>query len=126
MKIPLFKSTDLTNNGQCSKCGNCCSNFLPLTEHEIKELKKFVKKRKIKPTVRNFVNGIDGICPFLTLDNKCSIYQKRPYICKLYKCNKRFLEEQEAKQLLRAKVVNIRETFFPAELMKQGVDSEHD
>lgn len=126
MKIPLFKSTDLTNNGQCSKCGNCCSNFLPLMEHEIKDLKKFVKKRKIKPTVRNFVNGIDGICPVLTLDNKCSIYQKRPYICKLYKCNKRFLEEQEAKQLLRAKVVNIRETFFPAELMKQGVDSEHD
>ena len=29
--------TNFTKNGKCSKCGSCCSNFLPLTQSEIKE-----------------------------------------------------------------------------------------
>ena len=28
-----------TNNGECTGCGDCCSNLLPMTEKEIEAIK---------------------------------------------------------------------------------------
>jgi hypothetical protein len=30
---------DNTVNGKCSRCGECCSNLLPLSEKEISDIK---------------------------------------------------------------------------------------
>lgn len=68
----------------CKCCGECCSNFLPLSVKEKKQLQEIVRKRKIK------VNRIleYSVCPFLTNENKCSIYEDRPLICKSFHCQK--------------------------------------
>lgn len=46
----------------CDKCGLCC-----------KQVGKF-------PFMRDYNRG-DGTCKYLTKDNTCSIYDRRPEIC---------------------------------------------
>ena len=45
----------------CDKCGLCCKNIDKI------------------PELKTFHNG-NGICKYL-IDNKCSIYNRRPLIC---------------------------------------------
>ena len=47
---------------ECNQCGECC-----------KQLKKF-------PQMADYDRG-DGVCKYL-FDNKCSIYNQRPNICR--------------------------------------------
>ena len=75
---------DFTCNGECSKCGQCCSAFLPLTRTEFKRLRKLAKKQGI------YVHegaDVDCTCPFLDGNNRCSIYEDRPMICRLFTCH---------------------------------------
>lgn len=48
---------------QCKMCGRCCRNLE-------------------KSDLYDFLNRGDGICKFLR-GNKCSIYDKRPIICRV-------------------------------------------
>ena len=109
---------DLTCNGECTKCGECCSNILPLTDQEVTRLKKLVKKRHIKPHTKvNNVTAepcIDLICPFLDEKNRCSIYEDRPYICRIFMCNK-YPTSQEYGPLAGSKPVLVREEIFKNE-----------
>ncbi len=85
--------TDFTNNGVCSKCGNCCSRTLPMTQKEINQIKLYIKKHNIKRQVHmvNVLAGkqVDWVCPFLdnTKANKCTIYEVRPSICREFNCH---------------------------------------
>ena len=36
---------DLTCNGECTQCGNCCSNLLPMTEDENRYIDCWCKKQ---------------------------------------------------------------------------------
>lgn len=96
---------NFTKNGECSKCGNCCSALLPLTQTEINKLKKIIKTRHIKPhTQPVVVQAIDLSCPFLTDDNLCQIYDDRPYICRIFKCDSKPTVED---------CMNLKETIIP-------------
>ena len=82
----------------CLKCQGCCrfkeanSVWSPcLLDEETQELldKKDIPvasisiDRRIQPIANP--NGVDFICPFLAnLDNKCRIYDIRPFECQLY------------------------------------------
>ncbi len=46
----------------CNQCGECCKHLYKI------------------PAMKNFNRG-DGICKYL-INNKCSIYNKRPNICR--------------------------------------------
>jgi len=62
----------------------CCSNILPLTTKEIKKIRRYIKKHRIKP-VSN-LGGLD--CPFCdySKQDKCLIYEVRPEICRKFFC----------------------------------------
>lgn len=80
--------TDFTNNGRCSNCGKCCSNLLPLSNNEVKTIKQYIKKHKIKEQRHNAMLGVDMTCPFRDEANKkCLIYEIRPAICRQFMCN---------------------------------------
>jgi len=75
----------------CTSCGNCCKKLkLTLTQDEInliaKELnisyEKFLKDYVDKEAAGGFILNGPG-CPFLE-DNKCSIYNYRPEVCRSY------------------------------------------
>ena len=91
----MLDITDFTNNGECIRCGNCCSDFLPLSKREIKDIRRYIKKHNIKRQAHTFVplnitaDALDATCPFYShLEKKCVIYETRPDICREFKCNK--------------------------------------
>lgn len=84
--------------GNCSNCGNCCTELIPLTITEVKLIKAYVKEKNIKPYSDVFFkyenkHSTNLMCPFRDFDNKkCKIYEVRPKICRLFKCNKSLKE----------------------------------
>jgi Fe-S-cluster containining protein len=56
----------------CYKCGLCCNNLY------------LQNKIKISLATRTLI--INKRCKFLDKDNLCKIYNKRPKICREFKC----------------------------------------
>lgn len=85
----LRPTVDFTRNGQCSRCGQCCSSVLPLGPDEWERLKKLVEEKKLRADVPS--NGSDTVyvfCPFLDKAAKaCRIYEDRPDVCRTFKCD---------------------------------------
>ena len=83
---------DLTDNGKCTQCGQCCSNILPMTEDEISVIRRYIKKHHIKERKHILPLAeptIDMTCPFLDDSKsceKCTIYEVRPRICRDFIC----------------------------------------
>ena len=84
---------NLTDNGKCTQCGNCCSRLLPMTDKEIRTIKKYIKQHGIKQQVHCIPlaqPAFDLTCPFLNTGKKtgkCTIYDVRPAICKYFICS---------------------------------------
>lgn len=132
IKKDMGKSiTDYTENGICSRCGACCSVFLPLSEREIQDIRSYLNRNHIekpvnhkKPEDKGIL--IDMLCPFLKeeADEKaaCTIYENRPEICRVFRCDKTgndMLEHMDKTQ--HRTVVHTGETFFPSHYTKQQV-----
>lgn len=109
---------DYTKDGECSNCGACCSDFLPVSENEVNAIRKYVEKHGVKehrhtpPTMQPVQ---DFTCPFRNdLERKCDIYLVRPAICRDFRCDKPKKEIWANKKMYHGKysVVNMRETFF--------------
>ena len=110
---------DFTVNGKCSQCGACCSDLLPMSEKEIREIRRFIKKNGItecKHLLPTANPCIDMTCPFLDTDKKsekCRIHPVRPAICRQFICD----SEKKAKhnrELLKQtrRIVDVRREFF--------------
>ena len=110
---------DMTENGKCTGCGNCCSNILPMTDKEIEVIRRHIKKRNIKECkhIMPLANPVlDMTCPFLNTDKKagkCTIYSVRPSICRCFICSELngALKNKELWHGIR-NPVNVRETFY--------------
>lgn len=114
---------DLTHKGKCSGCGACCTNILPLSNNEIRSIKYYIKKNNIKEQI-HILNVmaekpvLDMTCPFLNNqdNNRCTIYEVRPEICREFKCDEALFDNDGAKLINfmnNKKNYNVRETFFP-------------
>lgn len=111
---------DFTVDGKCSGCGQCCSNYLPVGVHEVRNIHRYIEKHDVKE-VKRFgpsMAMIDMVCPFRSdLEQKCLIYPVRPAICRDYQCDKPQKEIAANKELYHGKfaVVNMRREFFGGE-----------
>lgn len=109
---------DYTKDGECSNCGACCSDFLPVSESEVNAIRKYVAKHGVKEhrhTPPTMQPAQDFTCPFRNdLERKCDIYPVRPAICRDFRCDKPKKEIWANKRMYHGKynVVNMRETFF--------------
>lgn len=83
-----IKITDNSCCGQCSKCGECCTNFLPVTQKEIEIIQEYVIANKIRPQKQMLVMQNRLTCPYYD-GKKCLIYKIRPMICKEFYCYKK-------------------------------------
>ena len=83
---------DFTKDGQCSNCGSCCSRFLPVSGKEIKVIRRYVRKKKIREQWHLYPTAFpqdDWTCPFRSeAERKCMIYEVRPAICRDFQCDK--------------------------------------
>lgn len=125
---------DFTDNGKCQDCGNCCGNYLPLTDVERVTIKRYVKKHNLHPAKSLFVKGpwakptIHNECPFLLNadGHRCMIYSIRPEICRAYTCHKPLENPEVIKvSLQNTEIVNMYVEFFLketyVEAKKKGV-----
>jgi hypothetical protein len=110
---------DYTVDGKCSGCGQCCSNFLPMTEAEIQHIRQIVRRRGLKPHTRIVIpmaHPYDATCPFLDGENRCGIYEDRPFICQSFICSKPardYLAPDERRWYAQnPRTVAVREEFF--------------
>lgn len=99
----------------CLSCGNCCRNYSPrFKTPDIKRIAHHLKMKEgvfIETFLRLDEDG-DYVtktspCPFLGLDNKCSIYEKRPSDCQ------RFPYTDEDVFVKRKKITLKNVTFCP-------------
>ncbi|WP_374048348.1 YkgJ family cysteine cluster protein [uncultured Bacteroides sp.] len=70
MEIPIL------NKFICEKCGACCRN-IERWRYNSKRLNKLLGVELVFP-----YKDINGICEYLTEDNTCSIYERRPNACR--------------------------------------------
>ena len=108
---------NFTNNGECSCCGQCCSNVLPMTKEEIDTIRKYIKKKHIKQQYHICIPenvDLDLTCPFL--DNskklKCTIYEVRPKVCRDFICDKEKMKNVDVKYAIKCIPVFLSQTFF--------------
>lgn len=107
-----------TMNGKCSNCGNCCTDYLPISEKELRKIKEYVKENGVvEHTQKNIfdTDGFDTTCPFRNeIEKKCEIYPVRPSICKSFICNKNEKElfKEKALATTRNRCVNLRKEVF--------------
>lgn len=90
------KITDNSVCGNCSKCGECCTNFLPVTEKEIDEIQRYVIKNNIRPQKQMLIMQNRLSCPYYN-GKKCLVYEARPLICKEFYCYKKVNMESARK-----------------------------
>lgn len=82
------KITDNSVCGKCSKCGECCTNLLPISQKELDTIQKYVIDNKIRPQTQMLVMQNRSTCPYYN-GKKCLIYEVRPLICKEFYCYKK-------------------------------------
>ena len=93
----LFFPSNVLITGSCSKCGSCCKNLLLMIYDDvIIDKATFENVQKTNAFYQNFeITGTtsDDELTFrckLLIDNKCSIYKKRPFLCRNYPTAKMF------------------------------------
>ena len=116
--IRTYKSgvTDFTANGNCSQCGQCCGDLLPLSKGEIKKIRQYVKDFGIAEHVNRPPTAtpiLDMTCPFRNEKaKKCDIYPVRPLICKDFTCSKPPSEADKELYRQSRQTISMRKTFF--------------
>lgn len=115
----LLSNVDMTIDGKCSQCGECCGSLLPMTDEEVRSIHRYVKKHGIR--VRKSILPTSDIlfdmtCPFLDVNKKtekCMIYEKRPYICRTFLCSRRTVPLEDIDRFSDGKyhVVDMRKEF---------------
>lgn len=112
-----FKIIDNTICGKCSRCGECCSNFLPISQNELDIIQEYVIKNNIKPCKQNLIMKQQLTCPYYD-GKKCLIYEVRPLICKVFYCNK-MPDYQETKELQKDKRIPVNMWKIAEEIEKE-------
>ena len=97
MKDDNNRVIDFSKNGECSRCCHCCGPLLPLKLKEAQKMKELYKNNEYVRSVVDYNCTInedgDGpmirlCCPFADIENhKCSIYEDRPEICRVFRCH---------------------------------------
>lgn len=105
-------------DGKCSNCGNCCTDFLPLTKGELDRLYNYAKSHGLKEHRQAPFwdkNATDLTCPFRNQQTqKCEVYPVRPLICRSFTCAKPLdVAKHDRDEIHKArKVMSLRYEIF--------------
>lgn len=109
---------DLTDNGKCTGCGSCCTNFLPMTEKEVSIIRRYIKRNNVKEQ-KHFIPSseptVDMTCPFLDDSkscDKCLIYEVRPRVCRDFICRPSDRPTVDRNYTKKCRLVDVRREFY--------------
>ena len=109
---------DCTINNECSNCGSCCGDFLPVLAKELRTIHRFLMKHPIKEQIHRYPTAtpmVDITCPFRSdTEKKCLIYEVRPAICRDFRCDKPKKKIKADRDLYHDKygVCDMRKEFY--------------
>lgn len=91
LKIQDFHNR-ISSRTDCLACGNCCRSLGPrITDKDVERLSKALKMKSASFIQTYLKIDEDGDmvfkslpCPFLGVDNYCSVYESRPKACREY------------------------------------------
>lgn len=112
---------NFTKDGECSNCGQCCSNFLPISRKEAGTIARYIKKHGIKEHINCPPTAqltMDWTCPFRNeAERKCDIYPVRPAICRDFRCDKPAKGIMASRDMYEGRygIADMREMFFGKE-----------
>ena len=104
--------------GECSNCGSCCTNLLPVSGKEKKTIRRYIQKHGIKEQTCHYPTAdpiLDLTCPFRHhTEKKCLIYEVRPAICRAFRCDNPMEKIKADRALFNHKygLINMREEFY--------------
>lgn len=83
---------DFTKDGECSRCGGCCSSIIPLDPEEAAVLKRYADAHGIRPEIPPGDDMVYLHCPFLEREEggktcRCLAYDARPAVCRTFSCH---------------------------------------
>ena len=103
---------NFTKDGECTGCGSCCSNLIPMNGKEIKEIRRYIRKHDIKecgrmfPVVKQPLDISKG-------KDKGRIYPVRPLVCREFICDNEQREKVKREELHKnRRIVDVRREFF--------------
>ena len=67
--------SDKTQDGKCSNCGQCCSDLLPLSEKEVRAIKKYISEHHIKEQRHNVATGV--FIHHVTMEEAIEVWNRR-------------------------------------------------
>ncbi|MBI2546745.1 YkgJ family cysteine cluster protein [Candidatus Woesearchaeota archaeon] len=81
---------------KCTNCGYCCdSTNVILGFEDIHNIPE--ELQELRDDGFTYIKGTDhAACPFLTKNTLCSIYEKRPYVCREYPFKVTFVSKNKA------------------------------
>ncbi|MDM7275447.1 MAG: YkgJ family cysteine cluster protein [Thermoprotei archaeon] len=125
-RIRLSSMLDFVNFGSiCKGCTvNCCRRFYAVLLDDEEEEFKDVADTIETPLgrVRTLGNPKGGICPFLTREGLCGIYEKRPLDCRLWPLMVHYdFEKDEYIIILDLECPAAAENKIPQELLEKMV-----
>lgn len=109
-------------NGKCSRCGECCTPFIPITNKEYKIIKKYIKENNIQCENQADGNNVYITCCFYNRkERKCNIYEVRPEVCRRFRCcntmqqinaRKKYFNDRADINKLGGKIQGMDEVFY--------------
>lgn len=69
----------------CRGCGECCGRYLPMTLADRIRVEGYVRTHGIVPRTPP-AGMLDLVCPYLSQEGECMVYEARPEICRRYSC----------------------------------------
>lgn len=114
MNRNMSNPIDHTIDGECAMCGRCCSAVLCVSDSEVSKIKHYLGQHpEVKMIDRNNVLQKDfiDVCPFLSEENRCQIYEVRPEICRRFICSKYKSAGNKPLNHRNKKIINMITTF---------------
>lgn len=71
--------------GDCKGCGECCGRFIPLSKFDAIRLRGYLESHRVE--MRPEQAEYDLMCPFLSNEHECMVYEARPEVCRTYRCD---------------------------------------
>jgi len=94
--IVMMNLADLQDNFQCHGCGKCCKEFgdsgvamiamevVHIAKHLNMTPEQFIEKYGLVEEDGELVMRYEDSCPFLNEENRCTIQEVKPCICRLF------------------------------------------
>jgi uncharacterized protein len=96
-------------------CVDCCIDGISVNEAEAQNIRYYFNE-----LLKNKPPRAKGACAFLSGDNTCRIYERRPYVCRTQGLPLHWIEEREGKTVALRDICPLNDNGTPVEQLPEN------